>query len=190
MKEVELRVLGMDEIESVYTRTGGQDEIGIIQMKPIAWQERRKVALIIEELREKTADIAGIELEFKKPQAGPPSEHDLSIEISAANSQLIAPAALQVRALLEQNPAYTNFSDTLTKPGIDWSIDIDREDAARFGADATLVGNTVQFVTNGLKIGDYLPDDASEEVDILVRYSEDKRDIGRFDELRVKTAYG
>ncbi|MBV7300004.1 efflux RND transporter permease subunit [Enterovibrio paralichthyis] len=190
MKEVEQRVLGMDEIESVYTRTGGQDEIGVIQMKLVAWQERRKVAFIIEELREKTADIAGIELEFKKPQAGPPSEHDLSIEISAANSQLIAPAALQVRALLEQSPAYTNFSDTLTKPGIDWSIDIDREDAARFGADATLVGNTVQFVTNGLKIGDYLPDDASEEVDILVRYPEDKRDIGRFDELRVKTTYG
>ncbi|SKA43828.1 AcrB/AcrD/AcrF family protein [Enterovibrio nigricans DSM 22720] len=45
-------------------------------------------------------------------------------------------------------------------------------------------------MTNGLKIGDYLPDDADEEVDILVRYPEDKRDIGRFDELRVNTPYG
>jgi multidrug efflux pump len=52
------------------------------------------------------------------------------------------------------------------------------------------VGNTVQFVTNGLKIGDYLPDDANEEVDILVRFPEDKRDIGRFDQLRVKTQAG
>ena len=59
-----------------------------------------------------------------------------------------------------------------------------------FSADATLVGNTVQFVTNGLKIGDYLPDDSSEEVDILVRYPSDKRDIGRFDQLRVKTPAG
>ncbi len=58
-------------------------------------------------------------------------------------------------------------------------MDIRRDDAARFAADATLVGNTVQFVTNGLKIGDYLPDDSSEEVDILVRYPNDKRDIGR-----------
>jgi multidrug efflux pump len=52
------------------------------------------------------------------------------------------------------------------------------------------VGNTVQFATNGLKIGDYLPDDAAEEVDILVRYPEDKRDVGRFDQLRVKTRAG
>ncbi len=41
-----------------------------------------------------------------------------------------------------------------------------------------------------MKIGDYLPDDADEEVDILVRYPQDKRDIGRFDQLRVKTAAG
>ncbi|CZF84684.1 Swarming motility protein SwrC [Grimontia celer] len=190
MAEVEDRVMGMDEIESVYTKTGGQDEIGVIQMKPVDWQERRKVKEIIEELREKTADLSGLELEFKKPDAGPPSDHDLSIEISAADHRLIAPAAKQIRDLLEQDPAFTNYSDTLTKPGIDWSIDINREDAARYGADALLVGNTVQFVTNGLKIGDYLPDDATEEVDILVRYPEEKRDIGRFDELRVKTAYG
>ncbi|MDD1794183.1 efflux RND transporter permease subunit [Enterovibrio sp. ZSDZ42] len=190
MKEVEQRVLGMDEIDSVYTRTGGQDEIGIIQMKPVEWQNRRKVKEIIEELREKTDDLSGLELEFKKPDAGPPSEHDLSIEVTATNSADIESAAKQVRDLLAQNTAFTNFSDTLTKPGIDWSIDINRTDAARFGADATVVGNTVQFVTNGLKIGDYLPDDSTDEVDILVRYPEDKRDIGRFDELRVKTPYG
>lgn len=52
------------------------------------------------------------------------------------------------------------------------------------------MGNTVQFVTNGLKIGDYLPDDSDEEVDILVRYPSEYRDIGRFDQLRVKTAQG
>ncbi|GAL21426.1 RND multidrug efflux transporter [Vibrio maritimus] len=52
------------------------------------------------------------------------------------------------------------------------------------------MGNTVQFVTNGLKIGDYLPDDSTEEVDILVRFPEEHRDIGRFDELRVKTPAG
>ncbi|WP_325893879.1 efflux RND transporter permease subunit [Grimontia sp. NTOU-MAR1] len=190
MAEVEERVMGMDEIESVYTKTGGQDEIGVIQMKPVDWQERRKVKEIIEDLREKTADLSGLELEFKKPDAGPPSDHDLSIEISSADHRLITPAAKQIRDLLEQDPAFTNYSDTLTKPGIDWSIDINREDAARYGADALLVGNTVQFVTNGLKIGDYLPDDASEEVDILVRYPEEKRDIGRFDELRVMTPYG
>jgi multidrug efflux pump len=95
-----------------------------------------------------------------------------------------------VRHWADAYPAFTNISDNSSKDGIDWQIDIRRDDAARFLADATLVGNTVQFVTNGLKLGDYLPDDSTEEVDILVRYPEDKRDIGRFDQLRVKTAAG
>ncbi len=99
-------------------------------------------------------------------------------------------AAKEVRRWADGNAKLTNVSDTSNKPGIDWQIDISRDDAARFGADATLVGNTVQFVTNGLKIGDYLPDDSTEEVDILVRFPEEHRDIGRFDELRVKTPAG
>ena len=99
-------------------------------------------------------------------------------------------AVNKIRLWVESQAAYTNISDSASKPGIDWEININRDDAARFGGDATLVGNTVQFVTNGLKIGEYLPDDTDDEVDILVRFPQNKRDIGRFDELRVKTPYG
>ncbi|MBC7003120.1 efflux RND transporter permease subunit [Photobacterium sp. BZF1] len=190
MQQIEQRIMGTDGIKSVYTRTGGSDEIGQIQLNPMDWQERRPIKDIIAEMREKTADIAGIELEFKFPQAGPPSEHDLIIEVSGNNTEDMNDAVRQVRYWLESQQAFTNISDTADKEGIDWEINIHRDDAARFGGDATLVGNTVQFVTNGLKIGEFLPDDTDEEVDILVRYPEDKRDIGRFDELRVKTLYG
>lgn len=190
MSQVEQRIIGTEGIQSVYTRTGGSNEIGQIQLNPMDWQDRRPIKDIIAEMREKTADIAGIELEFKFPQAGPPSEHDVVIEVSGNNTEDMNDAVRQVRYWLESHQAFTNISDSADKEGIDWEININRDDAARFGGDATLVGNTVQFVTNGLKIGDFLPDDTDEEVDILVRYPEDKRDFGRFDELRVKTQYG
>ncbi|MGR5061341.1 efflux RND transporter permease subunit [Photobacterium sp. DNB22_13_2] len=190
MSQIEQRIMGTEGIKSVYTRTGGSDEIGQIQLNPMDWQDRRPIKDIIAEMRERTADIAGIELEFKFPQAGPPSEHDVVIEVSGNNTEDMNDAVRQVRYWLESHQAFTNISDLADKEGIDWEININRDDAARFGGDATLVGNTVQFVTNGLKIGDFLPDDTDEEVDILVRYPEDKRDIGRFDELRVKTQYG
>ncbi|EDP58630.1 efflux RND transporter permease subunit [Vibrio sp. AND4] len=196
MKEIDQVMLGHDEFESVYTRTGASsndgDEIGQIQITPVDWQYRRKVKDIIEELKQTTSQFSGVELEYKFPDAGPPVEHDLVIEISAQNSSLdqLDNAAKMVRYWADRNSALTNVSDTTNKDGIDWQVDIRRDDASRFSADATLVGNTVQFVTNGLKIGDYLPDDADEEVDILVRYPRDKRDIGRFDQLRVKTAAG
>lgn len=190
MRDIESVMLGHDEFESVYTKTGGDDEIGQIQITPVDWQYRRKVKTIIDELKQTTDQYAGVEIEYKFPDAGPPVEHDLVIEMSTRIPGELDRAAKMVRHWADASPAFTNISDTSSKEGIDWQIDIRRDDASRFLADATLVGNTVQFVTNGLKLGDYLPDDATEEVDILVRYPEDKRDIGRFDQLKVKTAAG
>ena len=190
MRDIESIMLGHDEFESVYTRTGGEDEIGVIQITPVDWQYRRKVKDIIEELKQETDRYAGVEIEYKFPDAGPPVEHDLVIEMSSRDLADLDAAAKLVRHWADSYPAFTNISDSSNKGGIDWQIDIRREDAARYLADATLVGNTVQFVTNGLKLGDYLPDDSTEEVDILVRYPEEKRDIGRFEQLRVKTPAG
>ncbi|MEZ8584510.1 efflux RND transporter permease subunit [Vibrio cyclitrophicus] len=190
MRDIEQKMLNHDEFDTVYTRTGGDDQIGLISITPVDWQYRRSVKAIIEELKVQTDQYAGVEIEYKFPDAGPPVENDLVIELSAKTPEQLNQAAKIVRNWADGNQALTNISDTASKDGIDWKVDIRRDDAARFSADATLVGNTVQFVTNGLKIGDYLPDDSSEEVDILVRYPNDKRDIGRFDQLRVKTPAG
>ncbi|GLO59976.1 multidrug resistance protein [Vibrio sp. MACH09] len=190
MVDIESAVLGGKEFESVYTKTGGDDSIGQIQITPVDWQYRRPVNEIIAELDEKLSGYAGVEIEFKKPDAGPPSDHDLVIELSSRDNMLLDESAKIVRHWADSYSAFNNLSDSSSKPGIDWQIDIKRDDAGRFAADATLVGNTVQFVTNGLKIGDYLPDDANEEVDILVRFPQEQRDIGRFDQLRVKTPAG
>ncbi|CAH6991073.1 putative multidrug resistance protein [Vibrio chagasii] len=190
MRDIEQMMLNHQEFDTVYTRTGGDDQIGLISITPVDWQYRRSVKAIIEELKDQTDQYAGVEIEYKFPDAGPPVENDLVIELSAKTPEQLNQAAKIVRGWADGNQALTNISDTASKDGIDWKVDIRRDDAARFAADATLVGNTVQFVTNGLKIGDYLPDDSAEEVDILVRYPNDKRDIGRFDQLRVKTPAG
>ncbi|CAH6820069.1 putative multidrug resistance protein [Vibrio chagasii] len=190
MRDIEQMMLNHQEFDTVYTRTGGDDQIGLISITPVDWQYRRSVKAIIEELKDQTDQYAGVEIEYKFPDAGPPVENDLVIELSAKTPEQLNQAAKIVRGWADGNQGLTNISDTASKDGIDWKVDIRRDDAARFAADATLVGNTVQFVTNGLKIGDYLPDDSAEEVDILVRYPNDKRDIGRFDQLRVKTPAG
>jgi multidrug efflux pump len=95
-----------------------------------------------------------------------------------------------IRHALEKTGSFVNISDTANKDGIEWQLLIDRSNAARFGADATLLGSTISMVTNGLKIGEYRPDDVDDELDIRVRYPEDKRDIGKLDSVRVKTQAG
>jgi multidrug efflux pump len=48
----------------------------------------------------------------------------------------------------------------------------------------------VQLVTNGIKIGEYRPDDSDDEIDIRVRYPEAYRSLSQIDELRIPTNDG
>jgi multidrug efflux pump len=75
-------------------------------------------------------------------------------------------------------------------PGIEWRLRVDRTEAARFGADISLVGTIIQLVTNGIKVGEYRPDDADTEIDIRVRFPRDKRSLDRLGELRIPTSRG
>ena len=48
----------------------------------------------------------------------------------------------------------------------------------------------VQLVTNGVKITEYRPAEADKQVDILLRFPEDRRSLDQIDDLRVNTAAG
>ena len=85
---------------------------------------------------------------------------------------------------------FTNIQDTRAMPGIEWRLDVDRAEAAKYGTDLITVGNTVRLVTNGLKLGTYRPDDSDDELDILVRYPEELRALDQLDEIRIKTMRG
>ncbi|MGF1761544.1 efflux RND transporter permease subunit [Photobacterium sagamiensis] len=190
MKEVEAQLLDMEEVETLYGKTGGEDEVGYIRGNLTDWQERRNIDKITAEVFERTEHLAGIEIEVRKDENGPPSGKALQLEISSRFPELLQPTLEKVRAELEQHSAFTNITDNGDKPGIEWQIKVDREKAARFGADATLVGANVQFVTTGLKIGSYRPDDIDDEIDIRVRFPEEYRHVDSLHQLRLKTSTG
>ncbi|WP_028110981.1 efflux RND transporter permease subunit [Ferrimonas futtsuensis] len=190
MHKVENRLLGMESLETLYSRTGGNDRAGYIRLNLLDWDQRVRADKVIEEVNERLGDLAGIEYELRKDENGPPTGKALQLELSSKLPDALNDAVRKVRLALEGDGRFINIEDTGSKPGIEWQLKVDRDDAARFGADATLLGNTVQFVTSGLKIGEYRPDDADDELDIRVRFPEEKRHILRLDTLRVKTQYG
>ncbi|MCV2883726.1 efflux RND transporter permease subunit [Aestuariibacter sp. AA17] len=190
MQQVEARVMDMDEVETLYARTGGQDQIGYLRLNLVDWQYRRHSDEVLAEVEERLAHMPGLDIEISPDQDGPQSGKDLQIQLSSRFPELLDEAALKIRGALESHGAFMAISDTAPKPGIEWQLKVNRDDAARFGADATLLGNTVQFITTGLKIGEYRPDDVDDELDIRVRYPEDERYIDQLDRLRVKTQYG
>jgi len=196
VRQVENRVLGMPEIENLYVKVGpggddaASDHIGSLTLNYVDWDERRKSDEILAEIRDRTADLVGITIETRKPDAGPPIGKPIHIEVSSRFPALLEAAVADIRSIMEQHPAVTNIEDSRPLPGIEWQIDVDRAEAARFGADISLVGAMVQLVTNGIKIGEYRPDDSDDEIDIRVRYPEQYRSLSQIDQLRIPTDDG
>ena len=190
IRQVEAKIADVDAIETLYARTGGDNQIGYLRLNLKDWQKRVHSDDVLADVEQRLGSLPGLDIEISPDQSGPQQGKDLQIQLSSRFPELLDEAALKIRAALDSNPKFTAVSDTANKSGIEWQLSVNRSDAARFGADASLVGNTVQFVTNGLKIGEYRPDDVDDELDIRVRYPVDERFIGKLDELRVNTNQG
>ena len=80
--------------------------------------------------------------------------------------------------------------DTLPLPGIDWQIDVDVEQAGRYGADVATVGAMVQLVTRGILLDTMRVDSSDEEIDIRIRLPDEDRVLSTLDTLKLRTDKG
>jgi multidrug efflux pump len=195
VQEVESRIIGLDGVKSVYARSGkgsreAEDVIGSIKLELEDWRSRPRADEIIADVRSGTSDLVGIVIESFKPRVGPPRDKAISLELASIDPAALERATVTVRKAFESIEGLRDVTDTRPLPGIEWRIDVDREQAAKFGADITIVGNTVQLVTNGVKIGEYRPDDTDDEIDIRVRYPMPDRSLDQIGALRVSTTQG
>jgi multidrug efflux pump len=196
VRMVEERVYGIDGVDNIYVRSGkanqgaAPDQIGSIRLNFSDWRTRRPATEIIADIRARTADIAGLVIEARLPEEGPQQGKPINIEVSATDREALVAAATRIRSELAAYPGVVNAEDTSPLPGIEWRLVVDRAEAAKFGADVQLVGNVIQLVTTGIRLGDYRPDDADEEIDIRVRFPELDRSLDRLGELRIPTESG
>jgi multidrug efflux pump len=200
VRGVEQRILGMEELRTVYGRTFGraassgksmaEDVIGVIQLEFIPWDERRKAEEIFEDIHGRTADIPGIVIETREQEHGPTSGKPVQVQVSARDESRLEPAVLEIRGLMERIGGFVDVEDSRPLPGIEYRLRVDREKAARYGADVALLGNTVQMITDGVKIAEYRPDDIDDEVEIRLRLPVDYRNREELGRLRVPTASG
>jgi multidrug efflux pump len=199
LRQVENDVLATKGLKTVYTRVGEQprgsteiaeDAIGIIQYEFADWQTRKPAHAIMDEIRKETRDIPGILVEVTAPRAGPPTGKPVQVQLSAVDPDRLPAAAGKVAAILSKMPAIRDLDDGLPLPGIDWKIEVDKAEAAKYGASIGSVGTAVQLVTNGVQVTEYRPTDSDKAVDIIVRFPTDRRSLDQLDELRIQTPSG
>lgn len=201
MAEVEQRILALNEqhheIETIYLRTGAEDNsgeaediIGTITLQFVDWDKRRKAEVILAEVKEQTEGLAGIIVDRRVQESGPPVGKAIQIQLSSRFPDAIAPMVEKVLAGLEEIGGFTNVEDSRPLPGIDWEMTTDRAQAAKFGINVDMIGRTVQLTSTGIKLGEYRPDDSDDELDIRVRYPKAYRTIDQLDNIRSVTAVG
>jgi multidrug efflux pump len=192
----------VDGLKFVYATSGEQqdalndqggvpvDNIGVIELELKDYRERRKGTAILEEIRQKTANLAGVHVEVRVPTNGPPTGKDVMIDVSSDDYAALARTTDTIRRHMDGVKELRDVEDTRPLPGIEWDLDIDRDVANRFGANAQTIGTAVQLVTDGILVGEWRPDDTTQQVDIRVRYPAASRGIHALDDVRVSTPGG
>ena len=201
------------------SNTGGaiapKDSIGQIQLETIPWEDRPNIIdvlftvpfigyevtrntqniafdgdVIIAELTEQLSAIPGIRIEILAQARGPASGKPVHLRLKSDSWTDLISATEVARAEFERTPGLTLIEDTRPLPGIDWQIDVDVEQAGRYGADVVTVGAMVQLVTRGLLLDTMRVDSSDEEIEIRVRLPEKDRVLSTLDTLKVRTPDG
>jgi multidrug efflux pump len=201
VRAAEARLVGMPDVKFHYAKTGaggggraGQpsDQIGTIQLIFVDWRDRRNsVDALVEEARRRVGDLPGAIAEVRRAEGmASGGKRPIDILVVAQSARDLLPAVEALRGALDTVPGVINVRDNRPLPGIEWKLDVDRTRAARFGADVSLIGSAVQLVTNGVKVGQYRPDDSDDEIDIRVRLPYGDRTLEQLDAMRVMTNQG
>ena len=197
VREVEARISDMSEIRVMYTRVyqsgprnRSEDVIGVIQLEFIDWQYRRKSTRILEEMRQRTQNLSGIVLEFRKQERGPGGNKPISLQLTSYGEADLSATADTVLEHMERIGGFVDVEDSRSPPGIEWRLQVNREEAERFGADVRLLGSAVQLLSHGIKMGTYRPLHGDDEIDIRVRFPREERHLDELGRLRVQTHRG
>nr|MCW1951813.1 efflux RND transporter permease subunit [Octadecabacter sp.] len=196
VRAVEDRLLGYDEIASIYAQStmsagqGDEETIGTLQLELMPWDTRRTAAEIGVDIRESVADIAGIDVQVQTESGGPSAGKPVNSQITAQNPDVQSEAVQQVRDIMDRMGGFTDVTDTRPVPGVEVSILVNRAEAARFGADVSLLGQAVQLLTQGITVADYRPGDIDGSLDIRVRFPREERSLAELGSLRVPTTSG
>ncbi len=205
LREVENRILALDThhegenwFDTVYARSGSgaggneaaEDVIGVVQLEYADWQTRPKATEIEKRILAETADLAGIRIEVRAQEAGPPQGKDIQIQLRSFYPELLDQTATTLMTGLQEMGGLYNFEDGKSPPGIDWEYSVDRAQALKFGADINQIGNVVKLVTNGINFSTYRPDDSTEEIDIVGRYPAQYRSLEELQNLKIVTDKG
>ena len=199
VKETENSILPVAGVRDFYAqsfRGGGsgrqepRDAVGTIRTVFDDWQQREKANLVIADMRTRLAQLAGADINILKQQQGPGSAKPIKIEIIGLSLDELGAATSDLISRMNSLGGFVDITDSRPLPGTEWSLVTDRDAASRHGVSITGLGTMIKMLTRGVRISEYRPDDSEDELDVVMRFMGDQRNLDRLRELRVPATDG
>ena len=198
IEEVEERLLQIDELESVFLRSGspwwerGGDKIGSGYVEVVEPSERDISGLEIMQLVTKvTQGIPGIIVEAEADLGGPSFDSPIELNITGdIETEVVSAALLAEEYMRNEVKGLKNIFSSQPYPSVEWNVQVDKQKAAQLGVKVGDVGALVQMLTSGFIVGEFRPDDSKDEVEIRVRFPSEDRTITGINTLNVTTSNG
>jgi len=187
-----------NEFKSIYSLSGNvseqsegsEDFIGSISLEYNDWNKRRPSLVILDEILNTTKSIKGIKVETREQEGGPSSGKPINIKLTSNDKNILLFESEKLKKFIDNYPDLMNIEDNLPAPGIEWEINVDRKQASKFGVNISSIGNVIKLSTNGLKLGEYRPDDSNESIPMYLRYPNEGRTLDTINNLRISTQNG
>ncbi|MDA5094361.1 efflux RND transporter permease subunit [Aliiroseovarius sp. KMU-50] len=193
--------------------SGPRDTIGQLQLELVAWADRPSIEkdikllgflpftsteidpeydgdFVMTKLEERLGVLPGIRFEVLNLNRGPASAKPVHLRLKGDDWTTLRAAAQTAVAKFNETLGLTLIEDTLPLPGIDWRLNVDVENAGRYGTNVATVGGMVQLITNGILLDTMRVNSSDEEIEIRVRLPEDQRLLSTLDTLKLRTPTG
>lgn len=198
VKKVESILLRVPALKTVNTQVlAGQteqetpeDTIGLIQAELQPWQKRAHADKVVRQIRAHTNQFPGLIIEVEKRKEGPAQGRAIQLILLSNDLNILQATTQKLYDKFRDHPLLQDARSSLPTPGIEWHYLINRDLAARYGADIANIGNMIQMATNGVRVGEYRPGDTDEALDIIARYPKAYRSLDQLQHMRVNTNQG
>ncbi|WP_375597904.1 efflux RND transporter permease subunit [Devosia sp. Naph2] len=190
-----IQVQGIQDVIMQFGTTGAfgtmpPDTIGNFQLQLTNWNHRVPAEEIFADIRERVADIAGLDIQVIAAENGPPAGKDINLRVESTSYDDLVPVVAAIHDHLATWPEVVDLEDGRPSPGIDWQITVDRAEAGKYGIGVRELAPYVQLVTSGVKLGTYRDELTGDELDIRVRLPKEERSFDALDSMRIATSQG
>ena len=195
----EAAILPVEGVADFYARSfrpgsGGnqnpRDSVGTIRTVFTDWYDRDPAVSLMERMRELIGGLAGADFSITKQAQGPGGALPIRVEVLGDDMDEIASATDAIVERMSDVGGFVDVADSRPLPGLEWTLVTDREAASRHGVSISGLGTMIKLLTRGVRISDFRPDDSEDELDVVMRFMGDQRNLDRLRELRVPAADG